>query len=103
VLGQREIAKLITKASDAYSKTLFMTAYLIAAQEGELLALQWSDIDYEKSTIATMAQLEEGRRAPRFGAPKSRAGLRMISIQPKLLGSLGQWAHECPRLSGAFP
>jgi integrase len=100
VLGHREIVKLITKASDAYSKTLFMTAYLIAAQEGQLLALQWSDIDDEKSTIA---QLEEGRRAPRFGAPKSRAGLRMISIQPKLLGSLGQWAHECPRLSGAFP
>jgi integrase len=42
--AQRTIQILLREANPGYERTLFETAYLTGAREGELLALRWTDL-----------------------------------------------------------
>jgi integrase len=44
VLNPAEIQKLLAAAADGFERSLFLTAYLTGARQGELLALRWTCI-----------------------------------------------------------
>ena len=43
-----EIQLLLPAARPGFERTLFETAYLTGAREGELLALRWTDLELPK-------------------------------------------------------
>jgi integrase len=49
-------------------------------RRGELLALRWQDIDFERATLAIRRTLTRGMDGLAFGEPKSAAGRRSLAL-----------------------
>jgi integrase len=104
VLNPKEIQLLFESARPGFERTLFETAYLTGARQGELLGLRWTDIELPEQGAGKLvirrslswARLkgEEGR--PRYFPPKTRAGRRTIKIPDLLVSELKRWKLRCP-------
>jgi integrase len=60
--------------------TIATTALGTGMRRGELLAVQWMNIDLDKATAKVERSLEETVAGLRFKAPKTRAGIRTVSL-----------------------
>lgn len=77
----------VTTFLDACSPELrpfFTTAVLTGMRRGELLALQWGDVDWASATIRVRRSLYRGK----FVEPKSRRSVRTIHMSPRLVAEL---------------
>ena len=54
VLSPKEIQTLLREANPGFERTLFETAFLTGAREGELLALRWTDLELPKEGAGKM-------------------------------------------------
>jgi integrase len=61
-------------------------------RRGELLALRLSDFDLDAATVSITRSLEETREGLRFKPPKTKRGVRTISIPPNTVVVL----RDCP-------
>jgi integrase len=101
VLDQNEMARLIAASPEGYFRTLFATAYVTGMRSGELLGLPWANVDLEAGTIRVRQSLSwasvagEEVRA-RFYPPKTKAGIRDVSIPAALVSALKVWKVACP-------
>lgn len=81
-------------------------AYRLAAftglRRGELLALQWRDLDLDKSTLAVRRSVslikEPGRRELVVGPPKSGKE-RVVNLDPDTVDLLRKWRLERAKMS----
>jgi integrase len=74
------------------------------ARRGELLALRWVDIDFQKKTLRIERAVEETQRYGRVTKePKSTRGRRVISIDDGLLAILRQLRETHLRLFAGIP
>jgi len=104
VLNPQEIQTLLREANPGFERTLFETAYLTGAREGELLALRWTDLELPKEGAGKMvirrslswARLQGEEIRPRYFPPKTKAGRRTISIPSLLVAELKRWKLRCP-------
>jgi len=102
-----EIQLLLKHADEPY-RTLFLTAILTGMREGELLGLQWGDIDWHHGVIHVQRSLywyhrhelvehnEQDGVAFRFSTPKSPNAIRTIDLTPKLKEVLELHRLTCP-------
>jgi integrase len=105
VLSPPEIQSLLASARPGFEQTLFETAYLTGAREGELLALRWTDLELPKEGSGKMvirrslswARLKGEVTRPRYFPPKTKAGRRTISIPALLVADLKRWKLQCPQ------
>jgi len=65
---------------------LFLTAVLTGMRRGELIALKWSDIDWNSSQVIVRRALYRGK----FVTPKSKYSCRRIVMTPMLRFALEQ-------------
>lgn len=101
-LSPEEI-RLLLQHSDEPFRTLFLVAILTGMRRGELLALQWGDINWPSNVIHVKRSLfwyindevEEERRWI-FSSPKSRKSIRTVVMSPKLREAL-----QIHRINGA--
>jgi len=80
---------------DAFSpewRPLFFTAIFTGMRLGELLALQWSDIDWNGGTIRVRRSIWQGK----FQEPKTRGSVRTIGMSPRLASVLLQRKLDSP-------
>lgn len=83
VLTEEEIPTLLDALSDAPPQYSVITqlALLLGARRGEICALRWSDIDFEKGTLSIKRTVQS---IPGiclvFNAPKTRRGKRCLRI-----------------------
>ena len=83
VLTEEEIPKLLDALSDAPPQYNVITqlALLLGARRGEICALRWSDIDFEKGTLSIKRTVQS---IPGIGlvfnTPKTRRGKRCLRI-----------------------
>jgi integrase len=104
VLSPDEIKRLLESSTPGFERTLFETAYVTGAREGELLALVWSDLELPKQGPGRMtirrtlswAHLKDEAERPRFFPPKTKAGRRAISLPEILVVDLKRWKLQCP-------
>jgi integrase len=70
---------------------LYHIALTLGLRLGEILGLQWSDIDWQAQTITIRRQVQEtsGQVAVR-NATKTDAGMRVLPLPPRLLSRLRQ-------------
>lgn len=88
-LTPEQLQTLLSGAPDDVYGLLFQTAGYTAMRLGELLALRWENVDWERSAIRVVET--QTRRAPNdwiTGPPKSRAGYRTIHIPSQLRQAL---------------
>jgi integrase len=123
VLSPAEIRVLLNHAAPGYYRTLILTAFLTGARGGELFALRWGDVELGsvdsagkvtgKGTIKVGRSLSWARAKKALGVkmkpliyePKTKAGIRVIKIQPQLVKALKEWRLQCPKGDGdlVFP
>ena len=75
-------------------RVLFNLALFAGLRKGELLALQWSDIDFESDTVkvSKAAAVVNGQQICK--SPKTKSGNRIVSIPHFLTLRLKAWMEE---------
>ena len=79
----QEVARLIEHADDAHDAALYATAAFAGLRRGELLALQWQDIDFRHSRITVRRNVAAGV----MSTPKS-SKIRTVPLVPALAARL---------------
>ncbi len=101
ILKPAEIRALFNASTTQREKVLFMTAVMTGAREGEILGLQWEDIDWLNSQLFVRRTFNHGE----FMEPKSKTSRRKIDLAPELVHELKRWKLACPKgaLDLVFP
>ena len=90
ILMPDEIRLFLDKTRPEY-KTLFLTAVLTGMRRGEILGLQWGDIDWNSSQIHVRRSLWKDQ----FVTPKSKTSKRKIDMSPCLALELKKHKLSC--------
>lgn len=81
--------------SDTYEHLKFVTFwffYMTGVRSSELLALNWSDIDFEKKTVSINKSLYyKSQRNWKYKPTKSRASNRLLALDDDTLKVLSDW------------
>lgn len=90
-LEELEQVEKILCNSDSLTASLIRLARDTGARKGELLALRWSDIDFEKNLIS-ISKTAYDRPGVRYeNAPKSKNGTRKVELTANQLVPLKIW------------
>ncbi|WP_436945031.1 tyrosine-type recombinase/integrase [Staphylococcus xylosus] len=74
---------------------IFRTLAFTGFRRGELMALTWEDIDFDKKTISISKTCARGKDYKLvIQAPKTKSSLRTISIDDKTLDVLKHWKSQ---------
>ena len=88
-------AYTVTRPVDLMWRVYFTMAIHTTMREGEMCALTWNDVDFEKKTIKIVKALARTRKAGQYVKdPKTKAGIREIYIPQSLIVLLKQWKQE---------
>jgi integrase len=84
-----EIERLLrsARAEDEMTHVLYATAVFTGLRKGELAALRWSDVDFERRLIAVQRS---------FDGPTKAGDVRHVPILDALLPTLRSWRLRCP-------
>lgn len=69
----------------------------LGLRPGEVLGLQWSDIDFDKRTLSVRRSLKRENNQLRFGPPKTNGSNRTLKMSDHLASALQQHASEQQR------
>jgi integrase len=96
-LTRDQVQLLLEHASDPTMRALYAVAATAGLRRGELVALRWSDIDFDRSvlTVRRTAHRVRGEGIV-YGEPKTKAGRRSVRIGALALSLLR--AHRANQL-----
>lgn len=100
ILAPDEVRRLVA-ATDEHHRLLVQTAVFTGMRQGELLGLQWGDIDWNSRQIHVRRAWKDGA----FTQPKTRNSQRRVDVPDFLLHELKKWRLRCPKgeLDMVFP
>ncbi|EUJ33119.1 site-specific recombinase, phage integrase family protein [Listeria floridensis FSL S10-1187] len=84
--------------SEQNYKTFFLTLYFTGMRLGEILALNWNDIDFSTCEINVTKTFHMLKGEAKFTSPKTKYSNRQISINKSLLKELKKWKLEQDKL-----
>jgi integrase len=82
-LTPEQVRRLLAAAEPEY-ELLFRVAIFTGVRSGELLALQWRDVDWKRAQLCVRRSVWKGY----VSEPKSVRGIRRIDLGPELLAAL---------------
>lgn len=86
--------KTVEKEMDYKTFTIFRLLAFTGARKGEILALHWSDIDFNKKTISFKRTLVVTKGKQLLQTPKTPTSRRLISIDDGTLAVLKKWRRR---------
>lgn len=75
-------------------KVFFTLSLYCGFRKGETLALQWSDIDFEKKEISITKSVGQTEKGVALKKPKTATSVRTVSLPEKILPLLKQYKRE---------
>lgn len=87
ILSPEQIRALIDAEPDQQYRTLYLTAIMTGARQGELLGLKWTDVDFDRRQVYIRRTFNHGR----FFEPKKMGSARKIDMAPLLAKELASW------------
>jgi integrase len=75
-----EVKRILAAAASHRLHALFALAAGTGAREGELLALNWSDVDFKEGTLSIRKSLAQVKGGGRIKETKSKRGVRVVSL-----------------------
>jgi integrase len=91
-LTEEQANRLLEVIAGDRFEALYVLALTTGMREGELLALQWGDVDFEQGVIQVHQTLresvQEGKKAYVLAEPKSKTSRRRIALTQIALGAL---------------
>ena len=115
LLTPAELGRLVAAAAPGVYRMLLALAAATGLRSGELLALQWSDLELPQAgpgrvqvrrTLSwARVKGEEAAVRPRFYPPKTQTGRRAVPLPAPLVAALQEWRPRCPQgeLDLVFP
>ncbi|PFK19289.1 tyrosine-type recombinase/integrase [Bacillus cereus] len=88
----RHIMNLLDQEEEMY-QILFQLAIMTGFRRGELLGLEWKDIDFDNSTATVRQSVSYANSHYHIKEPKTRTSKRTISIPLSLLNKLLRYKH----------
>jgi len=92
ILTPAEAALMLDAADDRY-RVLLLMALSTGMRQGELLGLQWGDIEWAAKQVWVRRQYTRGR----FSELKTRYSRRKIGLGDDLIRELKAWKLRCPK------
>jgi len=87
-LNAKETVTLLQKARNSRVYIPVLLAVTTGMRRGEIIALQWKDVDLDKETITVRRTLERIKGGYQFKHPKTRKSRRQISLTPSAAAEL---------------
>lgn len=91
ILTPEEMQKLLYQAQIEGFYEMFTLDLATGLRRGELLALQWQDIDFEKGTLSVSKQIRYVKRELEIVPPKTKASIRTIILPQPILDMLAEY------------
>lgn len=88
VLDEDEAAKLLRSAAESTIYAPVAIALLTGLRRGEVLALRWSDVDFDRRLLSVRQAIVQTEGGLRFKEPKTRTSKRTVSMSPTLIDVL---------------
>ena len=88
VYAKEEVANLLEAAKRTRFDLPIRLAVGLGLRRGELLALQWEDVDFKGNTVYIHRNLTCVNNQYLFGEPKTKSGIRKLSAPPSLMETL---------------
>ena len=88
VLTTEQIAAVLAKLAGHALYPIVALALATGMRRGELLALQWGDVDLDASTLRVERSVEETRAGLRLKPPKTKRGRRNIALPTETVAML---------------
>lgn len=83
-----ETRAILKQAESHRLHAMFVLAFSLGLRQGELFALEWSDIDWELRTIRIERQAVNNRGKISITKPKTKAGRRTLDLADNLVQAL---------------
>jgi integrase len=96
ILTANQIAEVRTKLAGHTLLPIVELALATGMRRGELLGLQWGDLDLDKATLRVERSVEETRAGLRLKPPKTRRGRRSVTLGEGAVSMLR--AHRAKQL-----
>jgi integrase len=88
-LSAEQARRLLNAAQGTRHAVLLQLAVTTGLRQGEILALRWSDIDFESGCLMVQRQLQRvSGRGLVFSEPKTAAGRRKVVLGPAMMAAL---------------
>jgi integrase len=103
-----EVKAPLSEARNDRLEALYVLAIHIGLRQGELLGLQWEDIDFEAGMLSVKRTLSSAKDGPRFTTPKTKKSRRSMELTVNALEALKRHRSaqdkevHCRRLVGGF-
>lgn len=86
-LDQAEVEAMLRAAASDTDRALFLTAVMTGLRQGELLGLQWRDVDWEAGKLHVRRSYVRGHWG---GTPKSRRSSRAVPMADRVARELAR-------------
>ncbi|MGI6056692.1 MAG: tyrosine-type recombinase/integrase [Bilifractor sp.] len=101
---EAELAEFIRRADITCYRNIYHLSMLTGFRIGEILGLQWKDIDYEQETISVCHTLSySSEKGFYLDSPKSETSRRVIPLLPECVCILRQQSELLRRQSETHP
>lgn len=94
ILSKEEMECFLTFAKEHRLYPAFLLLLSTGLRRGELLALEWKDVDFERSTLTVRRNLVPLRGKFIFSEPKTRGSYRTLPLPEKVLEVLKEWRKK---------
>jgi len=96
-----EVHSLVRAAASEQDAAIFLTAAFTGLRRGELIALRWRDVDFERSAVRVLGSFANGK----LTTPKSGRGrvVPMVAEVAEVLAKLSQRGHSTGDDDLVFP
>jgi integrase len=84
-LSEAQARKLLAVVAGHRLEALYRIALSLGLRRGEVLGLQWADIDFAKQTLRVSGSLQRAQGTLERSLPKTRAGARTLALPPVLV------------------
>ena len=81
-MGREELQRFLIQAQAEGYFELFLLDLCTGLRRGELLALQWDDLDFKTGTLTVNKQIYEVKGQLQVSVPKTRASIRRLVLPP---------------------
>ena len=91
LLSREEMQRFLIQAKEEGYYELFLLELATGLRRGEVLALQWDDLDCNTGALCVQRQVYRANGGLVVSAPKTKAALRTIVLPPSLLGVMKEY------------
>jgi integrase len=103
VLTEAQARQLVLATMGTRMGILIYLALMTGMREGELLGLQWTDVDWERGQVRIQRQLQRVKgNGTILVPPKTKAGLRQITLGQSTLERLAEHRSDLALLREAM-